>query len=167
MKAVLVILLLLSNLSQAGVMRDSYLQSPLLIGQGTLHFLWWEVYDIKLFTNNTSFSWEYPFLLEFDYKREVKKEDVMQSTLKELRRQQAVSEKDTLKWQKYLDQTFQSVQVGTRAILYWDPEGKITFHYERSNPEVIQDGNFARAFFNIWLGEETSQPQLRKNLINE
>ena len=42
MKAVIVILLLLSNLSQAGVMRDSYLQSPLLIGQGTHHFLWWE-----------------------------------------------------------------------------------------------------------------------------
>jgi len=47
----------------------------------------------------------------------------------------------------------------------WEPQGKITFHYEGNAPITIENEDFAKAFFNIWLGEETSQPELRSQLL--
>ena len=33
------------------------------------------------------------------------------------------------------------------------------------SPTTIEDKDFARAFLNIWLGEETSQPKLRNQIL--
>ena len=49
----------------------------------------------------------------------------------------------------------------------WNPKGQITFHYEGSQPTVVLDEKFARAFLNIWLGENSSQPKLRDQLLGE
>ena len=46
-----------------------------------------------------------------------------------------------------------------------NPFGKIIFHYEGSfynQPSTIENEDFARAFLNIWLGDKTSRPKLRK-----
>jgi len=90
---------------------------------------------------------------------------VIKSSIKELRRQSSVSESDIESWQGYLEQSIKPVQEGTHASILWSPEGHITFHYENNHPTTIEDENFARAFLNIWLGEETSQPKLRSQLF--
>ena len=46
-----------------------------------------------------------------------------------------------------------------------NPEGYITFHYQNNDPTIIEDEDFARAFLNIWLGEESSQPKLRSQIL--
>ena len=138
-----------------------------LIGQGTLKVLFFEVYDVRLLADSKPFSWKNKFQLEFEYKREVKKQSVIESSIKEMRRQSNILDKDINQWQEYLEISIKPVQEGSQATVSWNPNGQITFHYQSSEPTTIEDENFARAFLNIWLGEETSQPKLRSQLLSQ
>jgi hypothetical protein len=138
-----------------------------LIGEGTLKVFFWEIYDLRLFSETTFFSWKNSFILEFDHKRDLKKDKVIETSLKEIRRQKGVSEKEIAAWQEYLKLGIKTVEEGTKAAVGWRPDGEIAFYYEGSKPIIITDEAFARSFINIWLGEETSKPGLRAALLGQ
>ena len=165
MKKILTLLILIPTFSWTGDVGSESFQSPRLIGEGTLKVLIWEVYDLRLFTDGTPFSWNNKFMLEFDYSRKLKKESVIDASLKEFKLQPNVLDKDIKAWEVYLEQVIQTVQKGTKAIVMWVPDGKIVFDYEGSPPSTIENEDFARAFLNIWLGDKTSQPKLRSQLL--
>ena len=167
MKKLLALLILIPSLSWTSEDKQEAFQSPKLIGEGTLKVLMWEVYDLRLYTDGTTFSWQDKFMLEFNYSRELKKESVIDASLKEFKLQPNVTDKDIKAWEVFLVQVIQPVQKGTKANVFWDPEGKIIFHYEDSQPLTIKNEGFARAFLNIWLGDKTSRPKLRSQLLNE
>ena len=167
MKQFCALIILVFSISWTSQAQQEEFQSPKLIGEGTLKVLMWEVYDLRLFTDGTPFSWSDKFLLEFDYSRELKKESVIDASLKEFKLQPNVSDKDIKAWEAYLEQVIQPVQKGTKATVQWVPEGQIIFHYEGSKPTTIENEKFARAFLNIWLGEKTSRPKLRNQLLKK
>ena len=166
MKKLFALIILMSIISWTSQAQQEGFQSPKLIGEGTLKVLMWEVYDLRLLTDGTPFSWNNKFILEFDYSRELKKESVIDASLKEFKLQPNVSDKDIKAWEVYLEQVIQPVQKGTKASVMWVPDGQIIFHYEGSKPTTIKNEKFARAFLNIWLGEKTSRPKLRNKLLN-
>ncbi len=165
MRNILLIILLSLNTSFASEMQKEAFSSPTIIGEGTLKVFFMEIYDLRLIADSPTFSWQNKFKLDFIYTRDLKKDSVIKSSIKELRRQSSVSESDIESWQGYLEQSIRPVQEGTHATVLWEPEGQITFHYENSDPTTIKDEDFARAFLNIWLGEETSQPKLRSEIL--
>ena len=167
MKKLLALLILIPSLSWSTEDKQEGFHSPKLIGQGTLKVLMWEVYDLQLFTDGTPFSWSNKFMLEFDYSRELKKESVIDASLKEFKLQPNVTDKDIKAWEVYLEQVIQPVQKGTKASVMWVPEGQIVFNYEGSPTSTIENEDFARAFLNIWLGEKTSRPKLRSQLLGD
>ena len=144
--------------------RDDF-QSLNLIGEGTLKVFVWELYDLRLHSETSSFSWENRFVLEFDYKRDLKKEKLVEASLIEMRRQKGIPEKEITNWEKYLEKGIKPVQKGTKAAVEWTPDGKVVFHYEGTSPVTINDEVFARSFVSIWLGQETSEPALRSALL--
>jgi hypothetical protein len=166
MKKILALLILIPTFSWTSEVGRESFQSPKLIGEGTLKVLMWQVYDLRLYTDGTPFSWNNKFMLEFDYSRELKKESVIDASLKEFKLQPNVTDKDIKAWEVYLEQVIQSVQKGTKASVMWVPDSQIIFHYEGSKPTTIENEKFARAFLNIWLGEKTSRPKLRNKLLN-
>ena len=166
MKKLFAIIILMSSISWTSQAQQEGFQSPKLIGEGTLKVLMWEVYDLRLLTDGTPFSWNKKFMLEFDYSRELKKERVIDASLKEFKLQPNVTDKDIKAWEVYLEQVIQPVQKGNKATVKWVPEGQIIFHYEGSKPITIENDKFARSFLNIWLGEKTSRPKLRNQLLN-
>ena len=157
MKKLLAIFLLFFHVSVASDMK--------LIGQGTLKVLFFEVYDIRLLSDSNPFSWENKFQLEFEYRRTLTKERVIDSSLKELKRQQNVTEQNLNEWETYLEEAIQPLQEGSKATIEWNPQGTITFQNEGVKSVTIKDESFARSYINIWLGEETSQPKLRSQLL--
>ena len=165
MKKILFTLLFIVTSSVASDMPKEEFSSPSIIGEGTLKVFFMEIYDLRLVADSPTFSWQNKFKLDFFYTRDLKKDSVINSSIKELRRQSSVSESDIESWQGYLEQSIKPAQVGTHASVVWNPEGRITFHYENNDPTTIEDEDFARAFLNIWLGEETSQPKLRNQLL--
>jgi len=167
MKKLLALLILIPSLSWSSEDKLEGFQSPKLIGEGMLKVLMWEIYDLRFYTDGTTFSWQDKFMLEFDYSRELKKESVIDASLKEFKLQPNVTDKDIKAWEIYLEQVIQTVQKGEKATIQWVPDGQIIFHYEGSKPAVIENEKFARAFFNIWLGEQTSRPKLRSQLLGD
>jgi hypothetical protein len=167
MKKILLILVFIFTSSLASDLQKEEFVSPTIIGEGTLKVFFLEIYDLRLIADSPTFSWQNKFKLDFIYTRDLKKDSVIKSSIKELRRQPSVSESDIESWQEYLEQSIKPVQEGTHATVLWNPEGHITFHYENIDPITIEDEDFARAFLNIWLGEETSQPKLRSQLLGE
>ena len=159
MKKLLAIFLLFFHVSVASDMK--------LIGQGTLKVLFFEVYDIRLLSDSNPFSWENKFQLEFEYRRTLTKERVIDSSLKELKRQQNVTEQNLNEWETYLEEAIQPLQEGSKATIEWNPQGTITFQNEGVKSVTIKDEIFARSYINIWLGEETSQPKLRNQLLGK
>ena len=167
MKKLFALIILVSSISWTSQAQQEGFQSPKLIGEGTLKVLMWEVYDLRLLTDGTPFSWNNKFMLEFDYSRELKKESVIDASLKEFKLQSNVTDKDIETWEMYLEQVILPVQKGTKASIIWVPDGQIIFHYEGSKHTTIENEKFARAFLNIWLGEKTSRPKLRNKLLNK
>ena len=165
MKKTFIILFFFLTTLEASEMLKEEFSSPTIIGEGTLKVFFMEIYDLRLIADSPTFSWQNKFKLDFIYTRDLKKDSVIESSIKELRRQSSVSESDIESWQGYLEQSIKPVQEGTHATVLWNPEGHITFHYENYEPTTIKDEGFARAFLNIWLGEETSQPKLRDELL--
>tara|TARA_E500000178_G_C16831390_1_gene666215 strand:+ start:365 stop:871 length:507 start_codon:yes stop_codon:yes gene_type:complete len=165
MKKIIFILLFIFTTSLASDIQKEEFSSPATIGEGTLKVFFMEIYDLRLIANSPTFSWQKKFKLDFLYTRDLNKESVIKSSIKELRRQSNISDSDIESWKGHLEQSIKPVKEGTHASVLWSPEGHITFHYENNNPTIIEDENFARAFLNIWLGEETSQPKLRSQLF--
>jgi len=64
MKKLLAMLILIPSLSWTSEIEQEVFQSPMLIGEGTLKVLMWEVYDLRLYTDGTAFSWQDKFMLE-------------------------------------------------------------------------------------------------------
>ena len=114
MKKLFAIVIFVSSISWISQAEQEGFKSPKLIGEGTLKVLMWEVYDLRLFTDGTPFSWNNKFLLEFDYSRELKKESVIDASLKEFKLQPNVSDKDIGTWEAYLEQVIQPVQKGEK-----------------------------------------------------
>ena len=94
------------------------LQSPTIIGEGTLKIFLWEVYDIRLLSDDAPFSWHKDFVLEFVYKRDLTKDEVIEASLKEMRRQKNITDSQIERWQEYLQQGIKSVQPATKAALF-------------------------------------------------
>ena len=159
MKKLLAILLLFFHVSVASEMK--------LIGKGTLKVLFFEVYDIRLLSDSNPFSWENKFQLEFEYKRFIAKERIIDSSIKELKRQQNITEQNLEEWKTYLEEVIQPLQEGSKATIGWNPQGTITFQNEGVKSVTIKDESFARSYLKIWLGVETSQPVLRSHLLGQ
>ena len=150
----------------SGIWQKNF-QPVVLIGEGTLKVFVWELYDLKLFSDTNYFSWQNRFILEFDYKREMKKDRVIEASIKEMRRQKGAAEKEINAWKEYLKQGINTAQGGTKAAVEWTPAGQITFHYEGEPSVTINDMTFAKSFISIWLGKETSEPELRSALLGK
>ena len=159
MKKLLIILFFVGNCAVASEMK--------LIGQGTLNVLFFEVYDVRLLSDFMPFSWENKFQLEFEYKSSITKGRIIDSSIKELKRQPNVTEQNLDEWKAYLQEVIQPVQEGSQASIQWSPQGTITFQNEGAKSLTIKDESFARSYINIWLGQETSQPKLRSKLLGE
>ena len=119
MKKLLAILLLFCHVSVASDMK--------LIGEGTLTVLFFKVYDVRLLADSKPFSWKNKFQLEFEYKRSITKERIIDSSIKELKRQQNVTEHNLEEWTTYLEEVIQPLQEGIKATIKWNHQGTITF----------------------------------------
>ena len=80
--------------------------------------------------------------------------------------QQANLERDLLAdWQMQLIQVFPDIQKGDRLIGLYHPQMPSQFFLNGKLIGEIDDADLSRHFFDIWLSEETSKPQLRLQLL--
>lgn len=56
------------------------------VGQAEFRFLFWDIFEARLYAAGQTFSWQAPFALSLEYRRDFSAEDLTKKTIKSLDR---------------------------------------------------------------------------------
>lgn len=159
------LLLLYSVAAWSSTEIEPYLESPQLVGETRMHYLWWDVYDIQLFATRGNWSADKPFALRLNYLMALKGKAIAKRSIKEIR---GLGFKDRVKldkWQALMEQTFPDVEAGDSLVGIYTQKHTTVFLHNGQLLGEISDPLFGQYFFGIWLDPNTSEADMRKQLL--
>jgi len=142
-----------------------------LIGKGRLTVFGFQVYDARLWaapdfrSRGESGYATQPLALELSYLRNFKALDIAERSIKEMRRSAVVNDAQEAKWLLEMQRVVPDVKTGDRILGIHKPGIGAEFWVNGKPVGEIQDAEFARLFFGIWLSPKTSEPQIRILLL--
>ena len=137
-------------------------------GQGTLRFWGMDIYRARLWVSPGFAASDYaalPLALELTYARAFSAEAIAKRSVVEMRRIGAFSAAQATRWQQALQAALPDVKPGDRLVGLYQPGSGATFTLRGRTVGAVDDPAFARLFFGIWLSAQTSEPQLRTELL--
>jgi hypothetical protein len=134
-------------------------------GSGKLSQFFFHIYDAEVWTDSPCWSYNAPFALSVTYGMSITKEDLVDSTLKEIFRQHEPSEPAMQAYGVTLNKAYGDVKEGDRITAIYTSSGGIEFYLNAKKMAESDDTVFAKHFFDIWLSDKTSEPTLRKKLL--
>lgn len=143
----------------------SVLPDARAIGQGTLRWLGFHVYDATLWVAAAAWSETVPFALDIRYARRIAGHKLAATSVEEMRRLGLGSEEQLERWGQAMNRIFPDVAPGDRLIGVNLPGSGAAFYSASRLLGRVDDGDFARAFFAIWLDARTREPGLRATLL--
>ncbi len=166
MKFLLIILLSTGFLAKAsGINLQNYIENPKIVGEARLTVLFWDVYDASLYADEGQFDASKPYALTLKYLRDFDGDDIASRSVDEMRKQGVVDEIVLAKWYQQMNQIFPDVKEGESITGIVDENQHSVFYYNDRLLGKVEDPKFSRAFFNIWLSENTSEPEMREQLL--
>ena len=82
-----------------------------------------------------------------------------------MRRGGPIADPEAAAWRAAMRAAFPDVAPGDRLTGVHEPAQGTRFHFNGRVTGAIEDSTFARRFYAVWLGPQTSQPALRAELI--
>lgn len=138
-----------------------------LVGQARMTYLFWHVYDARLFAADGKWQAGEPFALELSYLRDLDGEAIAKRSVDEIRKQGFTDEATLARWYQQLSGILPNVKNGTRLIGVVDQRQITRFYLDGQPLAEVNEPLFSIWFFNIWLSEATSEPKLRSQLLGE
>jgi len=145
-----------------------YLADVRLAGTGRLTWFGFHVYDAALFVPPgfaLADASAQPFVLELTYARRLDGKGIAEASRGEIERLGFGTEAQRLHWHERMLELFPNVEKGRRLAGVNVPGSGARFYFDGQFVGSIDDPDFARAFFAIWLDERTRAPQLRESLL--
>ncbi|MCX8114002.1 MAG: chalcone isomerase family protein [Burkholderiaceae bacterium] len=146
----------------------AYVADAQLAGEGRLTWLGFTVYDARLFVP-LGFDARDPtvqrFVLELTYARRFAGQSIADTSRDELARLGYGSESDRERWHRAMARIFPDVDKGRRIAGVHLPGRGARFYVDGVFAGAIEEAEFARGFFAIWLDERTRAPALRARLL--
>ncbi len=165
-----------SQLPQLSQQRPSQQQSPAYpqhlqkVGEAQLQWLWWPVYDARLFSASGKFQALHgPLLLQLHYHRDISRTDLLETTAELLQSgaEQAAAETETAavpEWMQQLAAIWPDVRADDQLSFFLSDEGQGHFYFNGQWLGAIDDPRFGPAFLNIWLADSSLYPELSRRL---
>ena len=138
------------------------------IGAGRLTVWGFQVYDARLWAQPDFRPVNFdraPLALELSYLRAFKAQEIAERSIEEMRRSQPVSDAQATRWIAELLRVIPNVRKGDRVMGIHRPGVGAAFWFNGKNTGEVQDAEFAKLFFGIWLSPNTSEPKLRDALL--
>jgi hypothetical protein len=135
------------------------------IGSSKFKVLFWHVYDATLYSSKENFSFDDPFALKLEYKRNFDGEKIAERSAEEIRKIGFNDEVRLAGWFSQMKEIFPDVSKGSYITGVYKPEGSTIFYKNNKKIGEINDKEFGRWFFGIWLNKNTSEPKLREKLL--
>ena len=138
------------------------------VGQARLRIWGLDIYDATLWVapgfRRQDFT-GHGFALQLHYLRGFTGADIARRSLDEMRRAGGFSEVQAASWQAELARLLPDVRAGDRLTGVNRPGRGPTLMLNERPLGELGDTQFARLFFGIWLGPQTSEPALRQALL--
>ncbi len=135
------------------------------VGEGDLRVFFFHIYRARLYSENGIYiNGKTPIYLELDYKRNVKKKDLLKHTKSELE-DLSISHDDVNSLMSSLNEIYIDIKANDKFGVLIKNNRFCSFYHNGSLRGEISNINLCDEFLSIWLSEETSKPRLRKNLI--
>ncbi len=131
-------------------------------GSGSLRKFIFHAYDAELWTDATRWSYTAPFALTLTYRMNFSTDELVEKTIEEMER----LHKTGSEWKQELVRAFPNVKDGDRITALFLPKKGVRFFYNGTITHTVKEVAFAQMFFDIWLSENTSEPSVRKKLLN-
>lgn len=133
-------------------------------GEGTMTVMFWDVYRAQLYSPEQPYQLtSRPQALSIVYLRDIKKTDLVEAT-KDQWQKIGFTHPHIPQWLILLEDIWPNVNKNSQLVLRVDTLTSTFYH----NDEVIgtlDDPDFGPAFISIWLSENTTRPELRKQLL--
>jgi len=139
-----------------------------LLGEATLRYLGFQVYDIRLWADSPA-ALVRPeasrLALELRYARALDGAQIAQRSLQEMQGIGPVPSERGERWLEAMRAIFPDVNKGDRITGLQIPGEAARFWVNGQPRGELRDAEFTRLFFGIWLSPRSSQPQLREALL--
>ena len=147
-----------------------YVADAKLAGSGRLTWWGFHVYDADLYVRGAidpRRPTAQPFVLELRYARELGGPAIAAASRDEIARLGYGSDAQRASWHAQMTQLFPDVRDGDRLAGVNLPGRGVRFYFGGRFIGAIDEPDFARAFFAIWLDERTQVPKLREALLRD
>jgi Chalcone isomerase-like len=144
------------------------LAQPVVLGSGRLTWFGLHIYDARLLAAapfDVAAWFDQPLALELTYARSVSGARIAQSSHDELDRLGVGNAAQRDRWRRDMVRLFPDVARGSRLLGLYRPGTGVQFFADGVPLGSIDDPQFARGFFMIWLDARTQAPRLRADLL--
>lgn len=142
------------------------------VGFGSLTWFGFSIYDASLWTRDGTFNYRsndlsqsLPAALHITYQKEIASTALAERTTQEWKRLDIFSSNQRKAWQQRLVTIWPTVKPGDSITTLVTRDRKTYFYYNHELIAVVDDTTFGTALLSIWLDANTSEPQLRRELI--
>jgi hypothetical protein len=158
--------LLASSLCSAANWRDA-LPHATPLGEGDMRWLGLRIYHVTLWAGQRPFQADQPHALQVHYFRPISRQRLVKASMDEMRRlsEPAIDAATFARWEGTLQQAFVDVTPGDELVAVHTPGRGMKLYSQQRQLADIDDPVLARAFFDIWLDADTSEPALRRQLM--
>jgi hypothetical protein len=147
----------------AAVMSDVGGLRPL--GEARLRVFLVPVYDASLWSDGGRWSPDGTYALDIRYLMDVRGADLAAKSVELMRALGYRDEPRLARWKKEMGRVFPDIRAGDRLVGVNVPGREARFYGDKGLLGTVPDTEFARAFFAIWLDERTSEPAMRRQLL--
>lgn len=140
--------------------------------KGEGHYRVWglRIYDARLNASagTTSDNWtQQPLRLTLRYHRGFSAQAIAQRSIDEMQRQGPISATQERQWRQHLLACLRDVQDQDQLSASFDGQARIRLAHQGQETCKVDDAEFAQRFLAIWLGPQTSAPELRQALFGQ
>lgn len=140
-----------------------------LCGKGSFRFFGFSIYEAELFSACPPQVFESPFALRLNYQRSFTRDQLVDSSVQEMQRIGAntIGTEQMQRWRAEMEQAFVNVNSGDSITGVFLPGQGAMFYVNDQLQHTVNDPEFARSFFGIWLHRDTRAPGLRASLLGQ
>ena len=143
---------------------ESYPTNLSLVGQSSLSFFWWDIYDAELYNQSGQYQQDqWPLLLKLTYQRSIKSVDLLEETDSQWQRFN-ISQEQRQFWLSQLAKIWPDVHKDDSIAFYVDNSGNCHFYFNQSFIGSVNDAEFSVHFANIWLAKDGPFPKMTRKL---
>jgi len=138
-----------------------------IVGQGRMRWFGLLLYDAALWVDGSQWQWDRPFALDIRYARDFSGEKLAEASAEEIKRLGSPMIDRLPAWREAMRRAFPDVRKGDVILGLYRPGVGAQFYHNGRPTALVQDADFARAFFSIWLDPRTREPRLRAALLGQ